>query len=522
MAAFDPYHKWLGIPPAEQPVNHYRLLGVTLFESDPDVIDAATEQRVFYLRQCATGQHIPESQKLLNEVASARLCLFNPEKRRNYDQRLRQSLVQNRTATDPVAPASTPHAMPWEGQPDEVVEDAGVPEFNSAPLRRKASPQASRRASVVVTPTRIAAAVLLLGVVIAGIAITSGGGNRTEDSDELQQASSPAAQAKVVQEKSPSITKPSVPTPPDLLDTKSLVAPKLLNAPLTAAAAKQAQEEWAKYLQTEATLVNSIDMKFALIPSGDFDMGDDSFGPVHRVRISQPFYLGVYEVTQLQYERVMGSNPSWFSRTGGGKAQVSGLDTSDWPVEQVSWLDAQEFCRKLGELNGEQTKQRRYRLPTEAEWEYACRAGTKSRFHFGDVLNGDKANVDGKFPEGATTKGPNLARPTSVGGYAANAFGLYDMHGNVWEWCEDVSDGQAYAKRSGLTKDPLEKTGSDRVLRGGSWFNPAVNAGSAYRNWYTPDYRDYDFGVRLAQVPGARKGSGAVSEAAQGPSGAAP
>jgi len=245
------------------------------------------------------------------------------------------------------------------------------------------------------------------------------------------------------------------------------------------------------------TLKNSIEMQFALIPAGEFEMGEGS--EAHRVRISQPYYLGIHEVTQSQYERVMGTNPSWFSKTGGGKDKVSGLDTSESPVESVSWNDAHEFCRKLTALSGETG--RRYRLPTEAEWEYACRAGTKTKYHFGDVLNGDKANVDGTYPEGTATKGPYLGRTTSVGRYGANAFGLYDMHGNVYEWCEDVYDEKAYSKRSGLTTDPLVTSGSEnRVLRGGSWCNSSRIARSAYRDRLTPGYR-YNFsGFRVVCV----------------------
>ena len=251
------------------------------------------------------------------------------------------------------------------------------------------------------------------------------------------------------------------------------------------------------------TLTNSVEMKFALIPAGEFEMGStevDAEKPVHRVRISQPFYMGVYEVTQAQYARVMGTNPSWFSKTGLGKDNVSGLDTSESPVESVSWNAAQEFCRKLSSRSGESG--RRYRLPTEAEWEYACRAGTQTMFHFGDVLNGDKANVDGNYPEGTTTKGPYLGRTTSVGRYGANAFGLYDMHGNVWEWCEDVYDKEAYSKRSGLTTDPLVKSGSEyRVLRGGSWDLYSGDARSSNRLRNTPDLGDRLFGFRVVCLP---------------------
>ena len=250
------------------------------------------------------------------------------------------------------------------------------------------------------------------------------------------------------------------------------------------------------------TLTNSIEMKFTLIPAGEFEMGDYIDRPIHRVRISQPYYLGIYEVTQSQYERVTGTNPSWFSKTGPAKDRVSGLDTSDSPVEFVSWNDAQEFCRKLSALNGEQPNGRRYRLPTEAEWEYACRAGTKTKFHFGDVLNGDKANVDGKLPEGTTTEGPSLERATSVGRYGANAFGLYDMHGNVGEWCEDVYNAKAYSQRSGLTTDPFVTSGSEnRVMRGGSFDAYSRGARSANRYGIRPVNRNYNYGFRVVCEP---------------------
>jgi len=125
MAAFNPYHKWLGIPPADQPANHYRLLGLNLFESDPDVIDVATEQRVVYLRGCATGEHIAASQKLLNEVAAARLCLLNSEKKRKYDADLRKAL-ERASASRPHDPSATPTAMPWEDQSAETLHHAEI------------------------------------------------------------------------------------------------------------------------------------------------------------------------------------------------------------------------------------------------------------------------------------------------------------------------------------------------------------------------------------------------------------
>jgi formylglycine-generating enzyme required for sulfatase activity/serine/threonine protein kinase len=233
----------------------------------------------------------------------------------------------------------------------------------------------------------------------------------------------------------------------------------------------------------------STGMKLALIPAGTFMMGSPSSeaergpgeGPQHAVRISQPFYMGVYEVTQGEYESVMGTNPSAFSTTGTSSSKVSGMTTRRFPVETVSWDDAVEFCQKLSVKDGVT-----YRLPTEAEWEFAARAGTTTPFHFGSTLNGDKANVDGNHPYGTTTKGKYLNRPTTVGSYAKNAFGLFDIHGNVNEWCEDFYDGVAYKSRTGTTTDPKVTSGSERVLRGGSWSNNSFNSRSANRNWNPP------------------------------------
>jgi formylglycine-generating enzyme required for sulfatase activity len=282
-----------------------------------------------------------------------------------------------------------------------------------------------------------------------------------------------------------------VPLPP-------VVAPKPLAAPFTEVEARAAQLSWATHLKTEPAITNKLGMRLALIPPGEFQMGspEDEAGretdeTPHRVRITRPFWLGTYEVTQNEWETVMRSQPSWFSSSGGGKDRVSGLDTSRFPDESVSWDDATEFCRRLSVREGQE-----YRLPTEAEWEYACRAGTTSAYHFGGVLNGDKANVDGNYPYGTTTKGKYLNRTTRVGEYGANAFGLYDMYGNVAEWCLDWYD-EKFSIRASMADPENTKKATLRVSRGGSWLSVARNSRSASRDRNPPANRSNFCGLRV-------------------------
>ncbi len=257
-------------------------------------------------------------------------------------------------------------------------------------------------------------------------------------------------------------------------------------------------------------IVNSIGMKFAKIPAGKFVMGSpqseaerrEDEGPQHEVEITKAFYLGVYPVTQAQWRAVMGSNPSWFSASGEGKDSVAGMDTDDFPVESVSWEDAQEFLERLSAQAKNQGKSWKYRLPSEAEWEYACRGGARSYqvFHFGDTLSSTQANFDGNYPYGGAPKGAYLERTSKVGTYPANGFGLCDMHGNVREWCLDWYDKDYYAKSPPC--DPLGPAkGSLRVLRGGSWGGHGWDCRSAFRLWDSPGRRFQSFGFRVALVP---------------------
>ena len=248
----------------------------------------------------------------------------------------------------------------------------------------------------------------------------------------------------------------------------------------------------AKAQDAPKEITNSIGMKLVLIPKGTFQMGSpesergrEEWEPQHEVTISKNYYLGVTEVTQGQYEKVMGTNPSNFR-----KQVIRKSDSSMYPVEQVSWGDAVEFCKKLSDLPEEKAAGRVYRLPTEAEWEYACRAGSKTAYSFGESSKslGDYAWFDGNSN--------NQTHP--VGEKKANAWGLYDMHGNVWEWCSDYYDD--YDKNSAT--DPVGPTeGSLCVSRGGSWNSLAAYCRSAGRDWRDPSDLYGSNGFRVALSP---------------------
>jgi len=247
---------------------------------------------------------------------------------------------------------------------------------------------------------------------------------------------------------------------------------------------------------------NSLGMYLVKVPAGSFLMGspqtehgrhDDE--TQHEVKITKPFYLGIHEVTQAQYAKIMGRNPSHFSPKGQGKDRVKEKDTKVLPVENVTWLEAKEFCKKLSDTAEEKKAGRVYRLPTEAEWEYACRSGTKTPFHFGKSIN-VHANFCGLAPYPITGKrGFDEGNTREVGSYDANSFGLYDMHGNVHEWCEDWYGPYA---TEGTQNDPRgPETGTERVFRGGCWLSTGRACRAAQRAKLPPNEPHYGVGFRV-------------------------
>src|SRR6266404_5555598 len=237
--------------------------------------------------------------------------------------------------------------------------------------------------------------------------------------------------------------------------------------------------------QTGEEIVNSLGMKFVPIPRGTFQMGspdDEGFRGddelLHLVQLVHSFYLGAYEVTQKQFESVMNANPSFFATTGTGRIKVKPKEAPLHPVEGVTWHEAAEFCAKLNARDAEKARKFTYRLPTEAEWEYACRAGTSTPLFFGDHVSAHDANFNGAAPLGNGVKAPFLRATWTVGGYKANAFGLFDMHGNVSEWCADWYDA-GYYRKSPKANPPGPSQGEDKVFRGGGWSNTARACRSA-------------------------------------------
>ncbi len=292
--------------------------------------------------------------------------------------------------------------------------------------------------------------------------------------------------------------------------------PPLAIAPFDAAQAKQHQRAWAEYLGVPLEMTNSIGIRFVLIPPGEFHMGstDDEVAqyvsearasgsagqaefyvremegeaPRHRVRITKPFYLGAYEVTRGEYGQV----PHVEGERGASRSEAE-QEPNRHPKIDVSWNDAREFCRRLSALPAEKDSKHTYRLPTEAEWEFACRAGTTTRFYCG--------NAETELRDYAWFDSNSGGSAHPVGLKGPNAWGLHDMHGNVWEWCNDWYGPEFYSHSA--PNDPRgPDSGTERVTRGGSWQYLGSRCRSANRGHSRPDFRSPNDGFRvLCEIP---------------------
>ena len=434
---FDPYHRWLGIPASEQPANHYRLLGLALFEADADVIESAAIRQITHVRSHALGSHGDTTQTVLSEIAEAKITLLHPEKKKQYDEGLRSAAKAN------------------EDSPLDVFIQKNVTATSSSAKQTSSKTDRWKNAKQL-RQAYVAASAGWICFVLALMWIGFG----------KEPASKATARPGIQQEEKISQTKSKPP------------APKAI-APFDSTKAKKYQGAWADYLGVPVETSNSIGMKLKVIPAGTFTMVDRYRSTAHKVTLSQPFMLGVHEVTEEQFAKVMGFNPSGLSFKG-----------AQYPVEQVSWTEAMEFCRKLSALPEERAAGRVYRLPTEAQWEYACRGGTTTEYGFG----GEFSDL-GQYAWYSSNSG-NQRHP--VGQKQPNAWGLYDMHGNVWEWCSDWYDKYP----SGGVTDPAgAQSGSYRVRRGGSWYDSDEYCRSAFRNGVIPSSRFISNGFRVTCVP---------------------
>jgi formylglycine-generating enzyme required for sulfatase activity len=465
----DVYAQLLGLPPGARPPDHYSLLGIPLFTSNRRTVEEAAHRRMEHLDRIALH---PDSatrkavQRLMTEVAQARVCLANPPAKARYDAELSARLGLDHPTVD-IGPGPF-----WRKKPVLI---AGA----------------------------VLAAILIAGASVMAVYVVKSLWPRPSKT-------TPVMPPIVKKQPSKPVVKPPPAVPPVKIPPKvALVPPKLpvpVFPPTTASrpappavaggtatslpaksdslwdgketVAQYAARAGIKDVETALDLGDNVALKLTLIPAGKFLMGSPedekgrgtNEGPRREVTITKPYYLGVFEVTQEQYEKVMGENPSKI------KAAQNAVDF-------VSWDDAVEFCKKLSQRTGKTVS-----LPTEAQWEHACRAGTTTRFSFG--------NNDADLGDYAWYDKNSGGKVQPVGGKKPNAFGLYDMHGNVAEWCGDWK-GDSYAGAESI--DPTgPKSARHRVLRGGVCYGNADFGRSAARGGNWPGYRVPCFGIRVA------------------------
>ncbi|QDT92515.1 SUMF1/EgtB/PvdO family nonheme iron enzyme [Gimesia algae] len=594
MAKFDPYYKWLGIPPKDQPPNHYRLLGIDLFEEDPDVIEAAADRCMAFVQQCALGEHLKASQQILNELSAARVCLLVSERKEKYDTELRAKIKTSEPES--AFTDSWSEELDDDKIYDQVIRNQDSSNLTPRRIRSRRKKITRPKARPFHTDPRFfwgsagVIVLLLLAVTVSsllpGQKATSEPLNQVASSDQselnesvpeepaelptpstgneapvtLPQSPEPEDQPEPVQEQKtelePKIALQIVPTSNPKMKPKSAVpeSPQLLIAPFNKLEVKNIRQEWSDYLKHDSTVTNSIGMNLILIPPGEFTMGssyspqelqkilllgptfpvsvlEDEFPP-HQVQITKPFYMGSYEVTREEFNTLIKDSMN--------QGMIKGLErvnVNRFPAWRISWFDCVMFCNQLSEREKlppyyslKNTKRRSfristgtnsektistiieanvsingglgYRLPSEAEWEYACRAGTTSLFHFGSKVDTSKSNLTG-IRRPALGKGMDSRLETRfetrVGSYRPNNFDLYDMHGNVGEWCEDWYEKDFYQQfDSQKAIDPLGKLDQSgtRVFRGATW----VIHHSAFRNSHGPDSHANPIGFRVVRT----------------------
>lgn len=551
---FDPYYLWLGIPPDEQPADYYRLLGVRRFETNADVIDTASQRQIAHVRSFAIGPHGTTAQRVLNELAKARIVLLDPQRRKEYDQRLQKHLAsqaerKRRNIRQPQQPAPQPQqqeepgwvapARPVDNIPVAALADtqpqAPQPTAHGT-IRQPSQPVAQRPIAQVAVPRpasgpvieaykpvkprySVASLCLLLSlpmggllVLIVAIVYAFSGSEEPTDEQVPRQVAAQATDPAQITDRNQNNTSSTLPTPasdvnPEL-QTPTVVPAVLTNStpgtPLTEVEletdtafaivvpdfaekdkpatfdvtvwrtpteAQVAQIEWSAFLNRKVLETNGQGIKLVFIPPGKFKRGEEE------ITITEPYYVGQTEITRAQWQAVMQSSP-WEDQL-----QVGSGD--NLPATYVTWEQAQEFCERLSDLENVP-----YRLLTEAEWEFACRAGTVSKYSFGDGASGaddyawflrKNGDAEDQVPHEVAAKLPN-------------AFDLFDMHGNVWEICLD-----AFQEEPPVGVNPLAEAenAESHVIRGGGVNVTAAEGESAARSESTGEGA-FNQGFRIA------------------------
>jgi formylglycine-generating enzyme required for sulfatase activity len=521
MSDFDPYHQWLGIPETARPISKYRLLAIEDFEADRGVISGAAEQRTIYLRTLQAGEHAVLVAELLNEVSQARVTLLNADQKAEYDEGLRKQQTP-----EPVPePAPVPIPVVQTAAPTPVVVRGTVTqEFPVSVVQSAKRPRRRRQKEVWKQPAVIGISVVgVTGVVVFFISLMSSGdaesvatnsvdlnsAKMAAQKDSLEAATEKPAADKAAMEKAAmekaamekaamekaamekaameKAAMEKAAMEKAAMDKAAMDKAAMDKAAMDKAAMDKAAMDKAAILVGDP-ITNTIGMTLNKIPAGTLMMGSPADEPFrsgneqqHKVTISKAFYMQTTEVTQGQWQAVMGSEP-WK-----GEAYVK--EGANYAATYVSWNDAVAYCKKLSEKES-----KTYRLPTEAEWEYACRARTRTQWSFG---NDEKALGDyAWYKENAWNIGERYTH--QVGLKNPNVFGLYDMHGNVWEWCHDYY-GEDYYKQSPEQDPQGPGSGSSRVVRGGSWYYDSRVTRSAGRNRSVAGRRDVNNGFRLVR-----------------------
>lgn len=462
---FDPYRVWLSIPANEQPANYYRLLGVELFESDDEVIISAADRQITHVSTFQSGQYSEQAQRILRELATAQVTLLNKSKKVKYDAQLRSKLnASTDSKIDDTIVVELPPPPPQPSSTPSSKKSKVKHKKQKAVKTIKKNADASLAPFIVVL---LSAMVLEMFVFLSFFLIYQ---NKLPARAEVYQI-----KAKELYDQSIELEKEKkypealiklnavcelVPENEDYKSARQRVQTVIEKAQLLAGTRKK-------------VTVNGVEFAFRWCPAGTFTMGspESEEGHTdkeiqHEVTLSEGFWMMETEVTQQQWKAVMGNNPSKFQG-----------DTL--PVEHVSWDDCQIFCNKCQELGLP------VQIPTEAQLEYACRAGTTGTFSGNlDDMGWNLSNADRK------------THP--VGMKAPNAWGLYDIHGNVWEWSQD----KLAKYPEGSVTDPVELfNGSSRVVRGGSWLNDYTGCRSACRGYFSQKSRVDIVGLRCV-IPG--------------------